>query len=324
MNPQIIAMIVSVGAMLLGILNFVLARKNDRQRDELQQRNDRIEADRLLDAAWVCLYGPEGYQRTRDKARLEEGRMAIRRAEALEPNYPRAVEYQGYLLECEQNRTAARKKYERSVQLAPRRYNAHLCLARTLDGDAKLGELNLAIECEPFNSPEAHSDIASEMLRRDDVTSALAYIELAIAQRPAYSSAHTQLARVYVRTGDLAEARVSYEKAISADPHSIDPIVELGGLLTQLGDWEEGITWINRAMSLDPRDDYPYALMAAIHADRKEPAIALQFFQRAAEINPQRRLTIDTTSHELLQSMRKLLEETRISNPMELQAPRTG
>jgi len=59
-------------------------------------------------------------------------------------------------------------------------------------------------------------------------------------------------------------------------------------------DDESGFDLIHRARMMSPEDPYPLQMLAAIHADRKAPAEAIENAQRALELttDPRQRATM--------------------------------
>jgi tetratricopeptide (TPR) repeat protein len=293
----------------MSVLNFSLARRAEKKRDKLRHRDDRREVERLLWAAWPKLWGPGSFSMTRDQATLDEADGYITEAARLEPDYPRVLEYQGHLLEVQGNKPAARKLYEKSIALDSTRGRAYICLAQVLENEDKLRLLGRAIQCDPDDvkvAATAYYLIGLHYRLLGQYQVAYNYINQALVLRPAYSEALVLMGRVLANLGRRDEAIDSYEKAVSSSPTCIDAMVNLGALISDT-DWASGLAWIEHAMRIDPKNDYPYAMLAAVYADRKQPKEALQFYERAVELNPQRRTRADSTQ-EIVREMTKLLE----------------
>jgi len=79
----------------------------------------------------------------------------------------------------------------------------------------------------------------------------------------------------------------------------------LGSLIAQNIDLKEGISWLEHASKIDPTDGHPFAMMGALYADINEPENALKYFEKAAEINPEYKLSTDVLN-ELTKKMTEL------------------
>jgi tetratricopeptide (TPR) repeat protein len=309
---QIITTAISVAALCLGILNFVLARRADRIRNELQKRNDQLEIGRLLDKAWDALHGTDGFTRTSNTAKLQEAESNVRQALLLDSTHARAIRYEGYVLEEQGNPAAARGKYKQALARNPRDAAAHNSLGLVQQGEDALASFRRSIACDPSYAL-AYNNMAKVlegMGRMDEAeTQGLKAIEL----QPRNVAFLLWLARHYRKRSRTEAARDYYERAISADPNEVDALTELGALIHVSGDVVEGLGLIEQAMRTDPKDAYPHVVLAALHADLGEPEEALRHYQKAAQIDPKQRLR-GATVQELARDMRELLSSRKISS----------
>ena len=215
------------------------------------------------------------------------------------------IQYEGYLLEAEGNTTAARARYERAVAKDPTQVNACRGLARLTTGLSAIAILETAITNNPAYASELRFDLAKKLEEIGNLKEALDQYQRALAERPRYVDALTGMASLLLVMGRRDEAVVALERAVGLNPASVTALVNLGRLAVEDGDWDGGMVLIDRAMAADPRDDYPYMMLAAIHADRKEPELALEWFQKARQINPGRH--VDDVGRDLAKAMRDLL-----------------
>lgn len=303
---QIVTAVISVAALLLGIVNLAIARRNDRRREQLQARNDRVEADRLLDASWNALFGLDGFLRFADTGKLDDARLAVDRAALLDSNYARVAQYRGYLAEAEGDRLAARRFYELAISLDPGRARSYMCLALVLEGNEAISIFERAMTIEPNLAAEAHYNIALQLEMTRQYDRSIYHFSEALRRRPRYVEAMIGLASVFVRNDNSSDAVDVLQKAVVANPLSVKAMVCLGGVLADSGRWDEGVSWIEHAMTLDPKDDYPYLVMASLLADHDEPTRAAEYFEKAVRLNPARRM--ERGGRALHNSIRDLLE----------------
>lgn len=304
--PQIISTVISVSALLLSVANFIHTRISSRRELARRLRDDRINVDHLLDSAYEMLFGKEGYSRTRDSKKLQDAEACVERALKIDPNYSRAIEYEGHLFEVQGNKKAAIARYEKSISLDPTRARPHNCLGLIKDAEEAIVHFQKAIQLDPERAALPYYNLGKVYGRSGNYEEAEKNLRAAIELRPRYSHAHNELGNLLKKRGRFEEARDAYEKAIAADPAYIDPMVSLGAMLMEKKHDEEGVSWIEQAMKIDPTDDYPIAMLAAVYADRKEPEKALMYAKRAIALNPTRKLQSDDFT-DLTKEMNALL-----------------
>lgn len=289
---QIITIAVSVIALLLSIANFVLSRLSARRDASLRRRDEQLLVDQLLDDSFGLLWGDSGYSKTKDRRKLEDAEVRIRKAMKIDPKHPRGTEYEGHIFELQGNKSIAKERYQKSVSLDPTRARPHNCLGLIAEGSEAIDHFKKAIELEPEQAALPWHNLGraySASGRHDDAENAF---RKALELRPKYSHAHHELANLLKRQQRYEEAESEYELAIASDSNYIDPMVNLAQLLMDvLKREEDGLAWMEHARKIDPSNDYPLAMLAAIYADRKEPKRALDYAERAMALDPSRRFT---------------------------------
>src|ERR1700739_3616719 len=98
-SQHLLSPIISLIALLLGIFNFIVTARSNRRNKRIQNRNDRIQVDNLLDTAYECLYGRNGYVNTKERHRYHEAESHILRAKEIDSKYSRVIEYEGMCIE---------------------------------------------------------------------------------------------------------------------------------------------------------------------------------------------------------------------------------
>lgn len=287
--PQAITSIVSVVALILSLANFVLARNKTRSDERRQQRSDDLQVMQLLDDAYEYLYGSEGYSSNRDKKKFDDADARIEMALKLNPQHPHAVEYKGHLFEEEGNLGAAKEHYLRSIALDAKRARPFNCLGLISEGSEAQDYFRKAIELEPHEAAIPYCNLGIAYAKAGQLQEAEASFGNSIRLRPRYSRAHYRLAELLNKLRRHDEAKKEYELAISSDPQNLSAIVSLGAFLMGRGHDEEGLAWMSHARKLKPLDYYPVAMLAAIYADRGQPAEALAYAKEAIEMDPSQR-----------------------------------
>ena len=302
---QIITTGISVSALCLGVLNFVMARQSEKKKIELQKRNDQLEVERLLERCWIKLYGPDGYSQTGDQSKFDEAEAAVEQAEFLDSKNPRIARYRGLLYEVKGNFAGAKEMYQKSIELNPRYAVGHDSLGCLLEGEEGVARFKIAIEYDPKNG-WPHFHLARLLQKMGQMAEATEHFQKAVDLQPKKTEWLNALAWHLVATKRRDEARTIYEKVISLDPSNVDAMVGLGRIIAEGGNWEEGIAWIEDAMRMKPKDSYPYKMLAALYADKKQPEQALQYYEKAVQLDPTCRLSTDSM-HELAAEMKKIL-----------------
>lgn len=293
--------IIAALALLISCLNYIHVRR-------VRKRDDRREADRLLDLAWPLLYGANGLAAP---TATSEAEVHILSATRLEKRYARAIEYQGHVLAARQNKRVAAEKYRKAIALDTSRPSAYISLGNVLEGEHKIENYQRALKCAKIDeatSAIAHYNIALIRQQQGKLREALQHLDEALRHRPAYAEALVVRGSVLKALGERDAARDSYERAISTDPRCVWAMANLGALISDTS-WDEGVGWIERAMQVDPKDDYPWAMMAAIYADRKMPHESLRYYAKAMELDPRRQTRADI-NYDLLVEMKALLATT--------------
>lgn len=283
---QIITTAVALVALLLGVANFALARKAAGREAILRKRDDRLEVKQLLNTANSLLWGREGYEQTKDVAKQQEAEVIIRQALTIESGNPKAIEYEGDLFYVRGNKERAKDCYKRSISLEPTRASPYNRLALASKGEEAIKNYEKAVELDSDYAALPYTNLGQLYVSLSRLEEAENCFRNAIALWPEYSRAHHKLGDILRKRGEYKGARKEYEHAIKADANNLDPAVALGLMLMEnLGNDKDGLAWIEDAMKKDPTDAYPYGMLAAIYADRKQPKKSLEYAAKAIAID---------------------------------------
>lgn len=312
---QAITMTVAVTALSISAANFVIGRIAAREESAVRKREDGLRIDQLLDTAFELLYGRDGYSRAKDGAKLSEAEVAVTQALGIDSVNPRAVEYEGHLLEAHGNTKSAAERYEKSISIDPSRSRPYNCLGLISTGEEAIKYFTKAIDLDPERAAFPCYNLGKVHASAGRLLEAKRYFQQAIELRPQFPHAHYELGELLEEEGRLEEARKAYEKAIAGDAGYVRPMVSLGALMMKnLGTAEDGLAWLEHAMKVDPADDFPLAMLAAIYADNKDAERALDYAKRAMALNPSRRFLGDVF-HDLRREMDDRLEKREPDSP---------
>lgn len=302
---QLLPIFISFSALFLGIFNLIITIRNHKRNSEIQIRNDRIQVDNLLDKAYECLYGKNGYWKTKEKEKFYEAESQILRAKEIDSKYSRTVEYEGVILDIEGNKVQALEKYNLALNLRPIRWNTYNNIGRLFDGEEGISYFYKAIKVNPEKAGVPYYNIGKYCLRMNEIDKAKEAFQNSLMYLPNYEYTHFELANILVKEGNISKARESFEKAISINPNYVSALVNLGTMLCEKIDWDEGISWIEAAVKIDPNDSYPLSMLAAIYADKGDHDNALKYNEKAIEMDLKRKFSSDL-SHDLKKAMLKL------------------
>jgi tetratricopeptide (TPR) repeat protein len=123
----------------------------------------------------------------------------------------------------------------------------------SLDGRfrAALEAYRQAVEASPDNA-EYRVDLASTLIRLDDLDAAVAHLREALRLAPAYGMAHYNLAIVLARRGRYKDAVPHHRQALTADPNHRDARFNLASVLMRLERFEEAAVDFGWVVDTDP------------------------------------------------------------------------
>jgi tetratricopeptide (TPR) repeat protein len=172
------------------------------------------------------------------------------------PDEAEAYHWRGWVLERMNEREAARKDYQRAVELDPDLIAARL----------RLAEMYL----ERSNPPEA-----------------LPHLERLSRQAPDRSDVKARLGQCRFLQGDLADARRLMEEAVRELPDDVVLLITLGKLELQEHRPVEAEQWLRRALKVDPTDtEAQYQLVTALQFQGRddEAAAVLEQYKKDQEL----------------------------------------
>jgi arylsulfatase A-like enzyme/Tfp pilus assembly protein PilF len=168
----------------------------------------------------------------------------------------------------------------------------------TLERLAALGYVGGPVASKPPDASRALADPkdklgvfsavqkAGELIVQDQYGAAANALESALREDPRMPQAQLMLGTSYAEQGRPREAKAQFDLVLKDDPHSIQALVGLANVLQGEGKTEDVIALCKRTLALDERNAQAHTLLGEVYADLKKPAVALPYFEKAAEIQP--------------------------------------
>jgi len=213
----------------------------------------------------------ESANRYRDKGKLREAAIQYSNAIQIDPRFAEAHFQLGetYLQLKEFNR--AFTELSRAADLAPDNYQAHVDLANLLvaarspDGSANQdylkqarAHLDILKEKQP-DKADTHQAWANYYAAQNDLGSALAEMQKAIAADPSRPSYYLSLAFLQLRAKLPDQAEASFKKAAELGPKDMNAQLALGGFYQSRGRLPEAEAQLKHTIEVDPKDPAPRA-----------------------------------------------------------------
>lgn len=133
---------------------------------------------------------------------------------------------------------------------------------------------------------EAHNNLSSALIEKNDLVSAIESCNHAISVKPDYAEAHNNLGYALQGSGNLRSAIASYSRAIEIRPDYAEAHNNLGVALAAKGDQVGAIESYTCAIDIKPHYANAYNNRAVSLLNRGEVSEAIQNCKRALEISP--------------------------------------
>jgi tetratricopeptide (TPR) repeat protein len=192
-------------------------------------------------------------------ARSEDYPRAEQEVRALLERFPAQASVHsawGHIAIVNRNAAAARKAYERALQLDPDSIEALTGLLALDVGANRLGDTITRLNARLVQSPDNPGLLmltAKTLVFARDFNQAEALLKRAIQVDQGTLEAYVMLGQLYVATDRLAEATTEFERLAALDSSSIPTATMLGLLFNAQKNRAEAVKWFERAAGIDPR-----------------------------------------------------------------------
>jgi len=141
------------------------------------------------------------------------------------------------------------------------------------------------IAAKPENA-EAHYNLGTLYLRKNDPSQARTYLEKAVRLQPDYPEAWNNLGMIAVQQNRVDEAQQNFRRSLSQRPDYVTALLNLGSLLRRQGDMDESAKLISRAIELEPQNPEADYNLGMLYARQNDFARAESLLQKAATLRP--------------------------------------
>jgi predicted CXXCH cytochrome family protein len=192
----------------------------------------------------------------RRMSRINEAIDSLRRAIALDPEYPQAANNLGGMLRETGDFRGAEEAYRQAIRAQPDFAAAHTNLANLLSEHANFSEAQYhfekAIEQDP-SYLEARLEYSRALMRKEMYSKAQAQLEPALRLNPDHPEVHHALGDVLALQGRIDQALTRYRDALRIDPKFAPAHFSLGLILAGQGKSGEALASFQKAAeSPDP------------------------------------------------------------------------
>ncbi|MCC2955077.1 PEP-CTERM system TPR-repeat protein PrsT [Massilia sp. IC2-477] len=178
---------------------------------------------------------------------------------------------------------------ERAATLDPKSTDAGVALVqaelRRGQYDKALAAVQALEKAQPDN-PLVHNMKGGVYLGKQDMKSARAAFEKAVALNPTYFPAVSNLARLDIAENNPAGARKRFEAMLVKDKKNIDALSALAAMELQQGRSAEAGTWLEKAQSENPQAIAPAVNLGAHYLRNKQADKALALARKMLAVEP--------------------------------------
>ncbi|HWE86090.1 MAG TPA: tetratricopeptide repeat protein [Terracidiphilus sp.] len=228
-----------------------------------------------------------------------------RKALALEPRDPRALNGFGETLAKDGKHDEAMAQFRAAIAAKPEYVEAHNNLGILLASLGKpteaVAEFNQALEISPGYA-DTRNNLGRLLLEQNRVPEAITQFQAAIEINPGFAEAHSNLGYAYGTQGHLDDAITEYRAAIDADPKFAHAYNNLGLALASQGKLDDAIKNFARAALLEPNYASAEANLGRALLDKGWPADAVKYLQKALDLGPESAEVHDNLGLALAQS----------------------
>ena len=189
------------------------------------------------------------------QGRKQEMISLLRKAIAINPNYPEAYNNLGNALKNQGNLYAAINAYRQALAMKPHYPEAYFNLGNALKGQ---GNLQAAIDAYrqalAINTdyPDAYNNLGNALKGQGHLQAAIDCYRQALDIKPHYAEACFNLGNALKDQGNLQAAIDAYRQALDIKPHYAEACFNLGNALKDQGNLQAAIDAYRQALDINP------------------------------------------------------------------------
>jgi Flp pilus assembly protein TadD len=134
--------------------------------------------------------------------------------------------------------------------------------------------------------PEAHYNLGTLYLRRNEIGEARRYLEQAVELRPNYPEAWNNLGMVAAQQGRADDAIQNFQHSLQLRPTYAIALLNLGNLYRRQGNLDEAEELLTRALGLEPNAPEVNYSLGMLYVRREQFQSAQQYLQKAVDLRP--------------------------------------
>lgn len=221
---------------------------------------------------------------------FDQALAAIAKLEAKQPDKPIAANLRGRLQLAQKDNAAARKSFERALEIDPNFFAAAASLAAMDIADKKPDDAKKRFETLLAKNPKngaallALAQLAAVNGAGKDEVAAL--LTKAVDANPTDAAPRLLLIDLLLRNKDNKQALSVAQSAVSALPDSADLLAALGRVQQVSGDVNQAIATYGKLVAMQPLSPQAHVLLADAQAANKDRSAARQSLRKALELKP--------------------------------------
>ena len=224
------------------------------------------------------------------RSRLDKALDAIDKLEKKMPNSMLTFNLRGRVYLAKLDVVAARKNFERALQINPGFYSASSALAAMDQADGKpeaaVKRFEAVVAADPKNVAAYVALAKVKMLVRAPLDDISAELQKAIAADPADASARVALVDMYMTHKDPKRAVAAGQEALAALPGRAEILTALGTAQQAAGELDQALATFGKLAASQPNSVIAHLQMAEIHARNRDFDTAMRSLRKAIEVNP--------------------------------------
>ena len=212
----------------------------------------------------------------------------------LEPDNSRIYYELGHLYVKLDDKVSAINAFKKAIELEPNnpfyRNSLAYALIQVQEYDAAIEEYQTAIKLNP---DDEWTSVVSQALGsiyhqvKENIDAAILAYQTSIVLDRNNADAFVSLAEAYQDKGDLNGAITNYCEAVKISPQDAKVYTNMASVLWEQNFVDEAVIAYNKSIELDGTSEVPYNNLGVIYLEEMDlPVKALEYFERAIEINP--------------------------------------